>query len=51
MKKIKNTKYAHTGNSYRPTIDNELDKLEKDILEQQARLDKMIKEILDQIED
>lgn len=49
MKKFKGTKYAHIGTSYNPTLDAEIDRVEKLVLNQQARLNElglMVQELL-----
>lgn len=49
MKKIKGTRYAHVGSSYRPQLDAMFDKMDKMIEEKNKRLDeieKMLKKLM-----
>lgn len=45
MKKIKGTRYAHIGFSYHPTLEAEINRLEAQVLNQEARLTRIILEL------
>jgi len=47
MKKFRNTKNAHIGNSYHTTLETKMSEIENEILAQNKRLEAMIRQLKD----